>query len=60
MKKILLIIFVLSISLLLFTGCGSDDSGSTAQPQTTQSPEPQQTQQEESDELPQPPALPEE
>lgn len=59
MKKTIAIILILSISLLFLTGCGLGSTETTQQVQDTQPSQPQPTQQEESDEISQPPAFPE-
>ena len=62
MRKIIAITFILLIGLFILGGCGSTDvQQQTTQQQTDSSPEPEQNQPQAGDEeIPQPPALPEE
>ena len=61
MKKIIAIILILMVGLFVLGGCTSTTTDTPQDQQQTESPEPEQNQQQAgTDEIPQPPALPEE
>lgn len=60
MKKIIAIVLILTIGLLVLGGCTSTTTDTPQDQQEVPSPEPEQNQQQAgTDEIPQPPALPE-
>ena len=60
MKKIIAIMLILMVGLLVLGGCTSTTTDTPQEQQKTPSPEPEQNQQAGTNEIPQPPALPEE
>jgi len=60
MKKIIAIMLILMVGLFVLGGCTSTTTDTPQDQQQEPSPEPEHTQEAGTDEIPQPPALPEE